>query len=63
MTAPGTGRRGPTYLKNVSSTPSFLGVPDIIDATSSMVACAELFPFIAASWSPGWISLRAPLPS
>ena len=49
MIAPGTGRRGPTYLKNVSSTPLFLGVLDMIDATSSIVACAELFPFIAAS--------------
>lgn len=47
--APGTGRRGPTYLKKVSSTDLFRGVFDTIAATSSIVARAEFFPFSAAS--------------
>lgn len=34
---PGTGRNGPTYRKNVSSTPMSFGVLDMEDATSSMV--------------------------
>ena len=37
MMEPGTGRSGPTYRRNVSSTPVPAGVLDMLDATSSMV--------------------------
>ena len=46
---PGIGLKGPTYLKNVSSTPSLSVVQEMVDATSSIVVCTELLPLMAAS--------------
>lgn len=47
--APGSGRRGPTYLRKVSSTLCFSGVLEIVAATSSIEACRALFPLIEAN--------------
>jgi len=49
ITAPGTGRRGPTYRRKVSSTLCLFGVLEIVAATSSIDACTALLALIAAN--------------